>query len=337
MNKKVLVTGASGFIGSFLVEGALHKGMEAWAGMRQSSSRRFLSDERIRFITLDLNHPARLHVQLREHKAMHGAWDYVIHCAGVTKCLHKEEFEQGNYQATVNLVEALRSLDMIPTTFAYISSLSILGPIREQDYSTMTESDTPQPNTAYGRSKWKTEQWLHSQTDIPTVIYRPTGVYGPREADYFLMAKSIQNHIDIEAGFRRQDLTFVYVEDLVQAVYLGLGKPEAVGRSYFVSDGEVYRSSEFSDLIRKELGNPFVLRFRCPLWLLYVISLLSETVNRWLGKPSTLNTDKYRIMCQRNWRCDISPLQKELGYSPQYPLKRGVPAIISWYKQAKWL
>lgn len=58
--------------------------------------------------------------------------------------------------------------------------------------------------------------------DFPYVIFRPTGVYGPRERDYFLMAESIARHLDFAAGFRRQDITFVYVKDLVQAVYLAI-------------------------------------------------------------------------------------------------------------------
>ncbi len=336
MTKKILVTGASGFIGSFLVEGGLTRGMQTWAGVRKSSSRRYLQDERIRFATLDLENPSQLEAQLLRHKEEHGGWDYVIHCAGVTKCPNADGFERGNYRATVNLVEALQRTGIVPELFVYISSLSIFGPIRETDYTPITEEDTPRPNTSYGISKWRTEQYLATLNDFPVVTFRPTGVYGPREADYFLMAKSIGRHIDIAAGFKRQDLTFVYVEDLVQTVYLGI-EHKAVGRSYFVSDGEVYSSRDFSDLIRAELGNPFVLRFTCPLWLLYLISFVSEKVAFLLGKASTLNTDKYRIMKQRNWRCDISPLVKELGYRPQYPLARGVREIIRWYKKEQWL
>lgn len=138
------------------------------------------------------------------------------------------------------------------------------------------------------------------------------------------------------AGFRRQDLTFVFVKDLVQAIYLAIDK-QVVRRSYFVTDGDVYSSRTFSDLIRKELGNPWMIRFICPLWLLKVISFVSENIAKLLRKPSTLNCDKYKIMRQRNWRCDITPLEKELGYRPEYPLERGVKEIIAWYKKEGWL
>ena len=334
--KKVLVTGASGFIGSFLVEGGLERDMHVWAGVRKTSSRKYLQDKRIRFAELNFGDKPKLKEQLADHQREHGGWDYIIHCAGVTKCLNREDFDKGNYQATVNFVEALKELGMVPERFMYISSLSIFGPIHEDDYSPISEKDEAQPNTAYGVSKLKSEKYLQSLTDFPYVIYRPTGVYGPRERDYFLMAQSVKQHVDFAAGFKRQDITFIYVKDLVQAVYLG-AKPEALRRSYFVSDGEVYASSTFSDLIKEELGNPWLLRIKCPLCLLKLISIIAETGAGWMGKPSTLNRDKYNIMKQRNWRCDISPIVNELGFRPEYLLERGVKETIAWYKKEGWL
>lgn len=336
MSKKILVTGASGFIGSFLVEGGLERGMQVWAGIRKSSSRAYLKDPRIQFIELDFAHPDKLKEQLAAHQRQQGAWDCIIHCAGVTKCRHQADFDKGNYVYTRHLIEALQALQMVPKQFIYISSLSVLGPLHETDYRPISEHDTPAPNTAYGASKWKAEQYLRSIPDFPVVIFRPTGVYGPRERDYFLMAQSIQQHVDFAAGFRRQDLTFVYVKDLVQAIYLSI-EQEVTQRAYFVSDGNVYSSRTFSDLIRKELGNPWVIRITCPLFILKVVSLLAEFVAGCLGKLSTLNGDKYKIMKQRNWQCDIAPAIKELGYRPEYPLEQGVKEIIAWYKKEGWL
>ena len=336
MNYKILITGASGFIGSFFVEEGLAEGMHVWAGVRKSSSRKYLQDERIRFAELDFTDSDRLSSQLLRHKEEHGGWDYIIHCAGVTKSIDKAGFEIGNYWATRHFIETLVRFDMVPKNFIFISSLSVFGPIREKDYSSISETDKPVPNTAYGVSKLNTEKYLQGLTNFPYVIFRPTGVYGPREKDYFLMVKSICNHVDFVAGYKRQDITFVYVKDLVQAVFLAISKGVKY-RSYFVSDGEVYNSRTFSDLIRKELGNPWMIRFVCPLPLLKVISYVADLFSRFTHKPSTLNGDKYKIMKQRNWRCDIEPLIKDLGYRPEYNLERGVKEIISWYKKEGWV
>ena len=138
---------------------------------------------------------------------------------------------------------------MVPKQFIYISTLSVFGPVHEKDYAPIKETDICAPNTAYGLSKLKAELYIQSIPGFPYVFYRPTGVYGPREMDYFLMAKSIRNHMDFSVGFKRQDLTFVYVKDIDQAIILGIEK-QISRRAYFLSDGKVYKSSAFSDLIR---------------------------------------------------------------------------------------
>ena len=154
------MTGASGFIGSFIVEEALRQGMETWAAVRGSSSRQYLQDERIHFIELNLSSQKELEVQLKGHQ-----FDYVVHAAGVTKCLNKQDFHRINTEGTKHLVEALLELQMPLKRFVFISSLSIFGAIREQQpYEEIRESDTPQPNTEYGRSKLAAEQYLASTT-----------------------------------------------------------------------------------------------------------------------------------------------------------------------------
>ena len=331
MKGSILITGASGFIGSFIVEEALSRGVEVWAAERKSSSHQFLKDERIHFIELNLSSQEALHQQLAGHQ-----FDYVVHAAGVTKCLDKRDFFRINTEGTKHLVSALLALRMPLRRFVYISSLSIMGAIREQQpYEEIRESDTPRPNTAYGESKLLAEQWLDTQP-IPYIILRPTGVYGPRERDYFMMAKSIQSHTDFAVGFQQQDITFVYVSDVVQAVFLALEKGKT-GRRYFLSDGEVYQSAAFSNYIRRELGNPWWIRITAPLWLLRVITFVGEYVGRLTGKVTALNNDKYYIMRQRNWRCDITPARQELGYEPQVKLEEGVRRSIKWYRENGWL
>ena len=330
---KILITGASGFIGSFIVEEALKRGFETWAAMRKSSSKAYLQDERIKFIELNLNSKEQLVEQLRGK-----GFDYVVHAAGVTKCLNKADFHRINTEGTKNLVEALLELKMPLKRFVFVSSLSVFGAIKEKmPYDEIHETDTPQPNTAYGRSKLEAEQYLDSVgSRIPYIILRPTGVYGPREKDYFVMAKSIKQHSDFAVGYKRQDITFVYVSDVVQAVFLALEKGEN-GRKYFLSDGEVYQSTTFSNLIHKELGRPWWIRITAPVWVLRIITFFGEHISRFTGKVSVLNNDKFNILKQRNWRCDIQPAIDELGYQPTVKLEEGVRRSIKWYKENKWL
>ena len=337
---RILVTGATGFIGSFIVEEALNKGMEVWAAVRKTSSLEYLRDSRIHRIELNLSSEDDLKNQLKDHP-----FDYVVHAAGVTKCIHQEDFYRINTEGTKNLVNAIRTLKMPLKRFVYLSSLSIFGPIKEQQpYQEITEADTPQPNTAYGKSKLLAEQFLDGineslkadEEPFPYVILRPTGVYGPREKDYFLMAKSIKGHSDFSVGYKQQDITFVYVQDVVQAVFLAIDYGKT-GRKYFLSDGQVYQSSTFSNLIHQALGRPWWIRIKAPIWILRIVTFFGEHIGRMTGKISALNNDKYHILKQRNWRCDIQPAIDELGYHPEYPLELGVPLTIRWYKENKWL
>ena len=361
---RILITGASGFIGSHIVEESLALGHEVWAAVRPASSRAFLTDPRIHFITLDLGDPDLLRAQLAAAPFATQTYTtqlasptstqptptasatpfYVIHAAGATKCLHRDDFFRNNLDATRNLVEALLALNLRPTRFIFLSSLSLFGAIRETPisptaplYPEITAADTPHPNTAYGESKLRAEQYLRTVPGLHYVILRPTGVYGPRERDYFIMAQSIRRHIDFAVGSTPQEITFVYVRDLVQAIMKSLTAPGVERHAFFISDGQTYNSRAFSDLLRAELGNPWLLRICAPLWFLRAVCAVNGTICRLLGKTTTLNTDKYHILAQRNWRCDITPAIRLLGYTPQYSLGQGVKETVAWYKAHHWL
>lgn len=330
-NSKILITGASGFIGSFLVEEALRRGMQVWAVVRRSSSLEYLDDERINFVYSDLSSEEQI------AKAIAGlSFDYVIHAAGATKALHTSTFYKVNTDGTKHLASAVMKSCPQLRRFVFISSLSIFGPVREQKpFTEILDTDTPQPNTAYGKSKLAAEKWLREHCTVPYTILRPTGVYGPREKDYMLMVESIWNHLDITSGLSRQDLTFVYMQDVVDAAFSSMESAKTVGKAYFLSDGEVYASTQFSDLIKKELGVRFVLRLAMPLWVLRTVCFVSDMMIHLTGRLNTLNNDHYSILAQRNWRCDITPAQRDFGYAPQWKLEKGVKDICQFFLENK--
>ena len=330
-NKSILITGASGFIGSFMVERALKEGMEVWAAVRPTSSRRYLTDERIHFIELDLSDELHLQHQLEDHlkEVENRPFDYVIHAAGATKCRRAEDFFTINAEGTARLALTLLGTHaLLPTgRFVFISSLSVMGPLHEKDGKDIMASELARPNTAYGASKLQAESMLAEIRDLNYVVLRPTGVYGPREKDYAMMADAIRRHVDFAVGYRPQVLTFIYVADLVEAAFLALTRGKR-GAKYFLTDGGVYTSRTFSDLIQMQLGVKYVWHIVAPLWVLRVVCWVSERLARLTGSLSTLNMDKYRIMRQRSWRCDIKPAREELGYQPKWPLTRGVEATF---------
>lgn len=322
--ERILVTGASGFIGSFIVEEALRQGYEVWAAVRRTSSMAYLQDPRIHRIELNLDDEQQLTEALRGLEL-----DYAVHAAGATKVLRKDDFFRINTEGTKHLVRALEATSPSMKRLVFISSLSVFGPAREQmPYTEIVDSDTPQPNTAYGRSKLKAEEWLRREATVPFTILRPTGVYGPREKDYMLMADSIRRGMDSAVGFKRQEITFVFVKDVVQAVFKSMKSAKTVGKAYFLSDGDVYTSRAFSDLIIEELGKRHVLRITFPLWVLRLVCAVSDAWSHVTGKPSTLNNDHYNVLRQRNWRCDISPARRDFGYEPEWTLKEGVREML---------
>lgn len=332
--KKLLVIGAGGFIGGFIASMGLDRGYDVTVAVRKSTSRRYLTDERLHFLVLDYDDSAAIAEAMREALPEGERWDYVIHNLGATKCANFSDFDKINYRYLVNIAEALKATGKEPERFLFMSSLSAMGPVDEKTYRPITNADTPHPNTRYGLSKMKAEEYLRYRSGLHYIIFRATGVYGPREKDYLMMIKSIDGHIDVGMGYRKQMLTFIYVDDLVNAMFDALASGVS-DKTYIISEPKAYTQKEFRTMVSEALGGRWVLPLKLPMWVVLAVSTMTEKLAAWRGKASTLNRDKYKIMKQRNWNCDVSEAQADFGFKADFPLERGVRATVDAYLEDK--
>lgn len=333
--KRVLVVGAGGFTGGFICEEGLRRGYEVWAGVRESTSRRYLSDPRLKFVVFDFDKPETLPSSLKSSLPDSEKWDYIVYNLGATKCVNFLDFNKINYIYLQDFCKSLELSRMVPEKMVYMSSLSAMGPGDEKGFTPFEESRIPMPNTRYGASKLKAEMWL-AASELPVIILRPTGIYGPRDRDYFLMFDAIRKGFDFSVGYKKQLLSFLYVEDLAKAVYDALEKAP-VKKTYIIGESRSYTQKEFRNIVGLAIGKRMVLPVRLPLWIVKGVSKVSEKIGVAKGKPSTLNSDKFKIMAQRNWNVDVSAAEKDFGFKCDTPLEEGVKKSVEWYKAEGWL
>lgn len=331
----ILITGASGFIGSFLVEEALKRGLTVFAGIRKSSSLQYLKDPRIRFAEMDFSSKSVLTGFLLGYKKNGVVFDYIIHNAGLTKAQKKEDFYRVNCTYPENFIKALLETGLQPVKFVYISSLAAYGPGDPESMKPVMLSDKPRPVDEYGRSKLKAEQFITSVPGFPWLIIRPSGVYGPREKDYFVYFKTIQQGMEPYIGNKPQILTFIYVRDLARLV-IDAAMSGIKEKSYFVTDGKEYDSREFAEITKKHL-NKKTIKMTLPLWFVGGSAFVMEKMYGIWGRMPTLNTDKFNIMKSVNWTCQVDPLLKDFNFRAEYDLDKGVKEAIEWYRNEGWL
>jgi len=272
---------------------------------------------------------------LTEYKSRGVRFDYIIHNAGVTKTKKKEDFNRVNCLNTRNFIEALIAAEMVPEKFIYMSSLAAFGPGNPVTGQPVRLNDTPKPIELYGFSKLEAEKYITGLSGFPWLIFRPTGVYGPRETDYFVFFQTINRGLEPYIGFKKQVLTFIYVRDLVRLVFDALKSPH-VRKGYFVADGNEYPSELFAEITKKILGKKTV-RITIPEFLVKLIAVSGEKIAGLWGAVPTLNSDKYNVLSSTNWRCDVEPLRTDFNFKAEYDLEKGVSEAIAWYRQEGWL
>lgn len=324
--KSLLVVGAGGFIGGFIAAEGLRRGMDVTVAVRESTSRRYLTDPKLTFLVLDYDNAEGMKKVIADAPR----WDYIIYNLGATKCMNYLDFKHINYDYLRNFTDALKACGHEPERLLFMSSLSALGPGDEAGYAPLTVDTYPEPNTRYGQSKIMAEQHLEHFAGIPYIIFRPTGVYGPHEKDYLMMIQSIDNHFDFGVGYKKQMLTFIYVDDLVNAMFDAF-EADVKNKKYIISEARAYTQKEFRSIVAEELGCKWVIPVKLPLWATWVASAVAEKIAKMRCTTSTLNRDKFKIMKQRNWNADITEAVNDFGFNPQVDLREGIRRTVAAY------
>ncbi len=328
--KKLFITGASGFIGGFIVDEALKRNYEVHVAVRKSSSRKYLQDKRIIFKVVDFKNTETFANLLKAEQYTH-----IVHNAGVTQALNPATFHDFNAGFTKKFAEILVENKILPQKFVFMSSLASFGPADFHPKGMVTRDCKPHPVTIYGRSKLAAENYLHDIPDFPFMTLRPTAVFGPRDSSFLTIYKSIQNGIEIYMGGKDQQLTFIYVKDLARLVFHALESP-LTRKGYFVSDGKVYPSVDFNQKI-KTILNKKALKLVLPIGIVNIAAGISESFSKIRGKASLLTRDKVNELKAQNWHCDTQPLETELGFKPAYTLEAALEETIHWAKANKLL
>jgi nucleoside-diphosphate-sugar epimerase len=328
MSERVLVTGASGFLGYHIIRSAIENGLEVYAAVRKNSNIEHLKDLAVHYVYLNYDDEDEIKRQLAQIRVT-----YIIHAAGVTKAIRQEIYDHVNCTYTVNIAKAAEKTGGIIRKMVFISSLAAVGPLEDQ-HSKILEITTPNPVTAYGRSKLLAEKKL-AAIKLPVAILRPTAIYGPRDRDIFIMLKTLSQGLDPYIGNFAQQLSFVHAKDVADVAVKCLFISDAVG-IYNITDGNSYTRYQLSD-ITKAILNKKALRFHLPMPVVKSLTYFLEITNGWLKKPSVLNREKLNELAAKNWICDISKAKNDLAFAPKFDLQSGLEDSIKWYTTNKWL
>jgi len=327
-SQAVLVTGGTGFVGSHLVELLLEKGYRVTCLVRDTSSLRWLSGLDVELVKGDCAEPATLADAVRKVSV-------VFHLAGLTKARWSREYYQVNHLGTKNVLEACTRHNPAIQKFILVSSLAAAGP--SPDGAPRTEADTPMPVSDYGRSKLLAEEEaLRYKDRFPVLILRPSAVYGPRDSDMFELFRWAKKGITLELGGGERFISPCYVGDLATAMLLGAEKQTLSGSIYFVAEDRSYSWSEFRHALLST-GGVTARNIKLPYALAYAIGLFSEIGGLFMSRPAITNRQKIREASQKYWVCSLEKIKKDIAFSSEYSLNRGLELTWKWYREKGWL
>jgi dihydroflavonol-4-reductase len=321
-----LVTGATGFIGSHLVDRLLARRYAVRCLVRRHSSRRYLPVGQVRLFEGDLAGGTGL------AEACAGA-DVVFHLAGVTKARRPSDYYTGNAEATAAVVGAC--LEAGVPRLVHVSSLAAAGP--SPDGTPLVEDAECRPFTHYGKSKLEGERLVRgSALAARAVIVRPPVVYGPRDTDVLHMFRAASRGWLLSIGRQERYFSLIYVRDLVEGLIAAAECPRAAGRTYFLAQPEPLSWSAFFAAAAGLFGQtPRTLAVpRAAAW---AIGLGGEVWSRLAGRPSIVSREKIAEACCTYWTCDAGRAARELGFAATTSVPEGMAETIAWYRKAGWL
>lgn len=319
---KALVTGATGFIGSHLVEELLKRGYDVTCLVRKSSNLRWIDSLKVNLVYGDCEKGTLEHLP--------DDVDYVYHLAGLTKAKRDEDFFCVNARGTENFLKALSSRARGLKRFLYLSSLAAAGP--SLDGRPINESVKPRPVSAYGKSKLEGEViTLRYGETLPVTIIRPPAVYGPRDRDLLVFLRMLKKGFYPYWG--KCYYSMLYVDDLVRGTILAAESEGTVGKIYFLSDGGVYSNDDIASEIT-EVFNTKVMKVKVPLSMMSLLLSLSGILKK---ETSIINRDKLREIRYSNWVCDSTKAEREMGFKPKVKIKEGIKWTADWYRIHQWI
>jgi len=322
-----LVTGATGFIGSHLVESLLERGHQVRALVRPTSSLRWLKGLGMEFVEGDLSHSF-------PREALKGV-DYVFHLAGVIEGLSKKDFYEGNVDGTRRLLEAVVQAQTPLKKFILVSSQAAGGPSFDQN--PVSEDDPPHPVSDYGESKLAAENIAREFAgEFPVVILRPPTIYGPRETRVYQAFWMMKRGFALAVGSRLKLISFCYITDLIEALHRAAFQSQTSGRVYNVAGLRAYEWTEFIQTLGRAMAKPYRL-FRIPLPVLLFFGSVGEVYSQLAKRSALFTRDKVREFAQNSWVLDGGRIREELGWKEQTALDEGLFRTAAWYRREKWL
>ncbi len=308
---KAVVTGATGFVGSHLVDVLLERGWQVAALVRRSSNGRWLDGKPVERIEAALDNGAAL-----------PECDVVFHVAGLIRADTYPEFLAGNRDLAVRVFEASRA-----RRFVHVSSLAAAGPGEGLD-----ETMPARPISLYGRSKEAGESEIWKRRDrLSVTVVRPPVVYGPRDTGLQDLYRTVARGLRPEIG-RGKRISIVHVRDLAQGIVRAGEAPEGANEIFYLANEAPVEISALLDGVERGLGKR-ALRLGIPDRVVRFLGAVVEDGARWTGRRTMFGRDKALEMTQRSWCCSAAKAERRLGWRARVPLEQGMEETLRWYRE----